>query len=189
MHKFLIVSKNLKNAEGLAKFINSLGYNDVALADSCGKARRALSQRNFVLLIIDTPLADEYGTDLALHASTHYGCGVVLITSYDMEGEIAAKTEEYGVTVLAKPLNTAFLHKMIKMLLYNKRKIDEVSGANLKLQDKLEELKIVDRAKCILIQNLNMTEQQAHRHIEKQAMDLRISKKEVAKNVLKLYEI
>ena len=57
-----------------------------------------------------------------------------------------------------------------------------------KLQTKIEESRLINRAKCILIQYLKLTEPQAHRYIEKQAMDQRISKLEVAKNILKTYE-
>ena len=57
-----------------------------------------------------------------------------------------------------------------------------------KLQTKIEEARLVNRAKCILIQYLKLTEPQAHRYIEKQAMDQRLSKTEVAQNILKTYE-
>ena len=49
-------------------------------------------------------------------------------------------------------------------------------------------MKVVARAKCALMQSLKMTEAEAHRYIEKQAMDLRLSKREVAENILKIYE-
>ena len=57
-----------------------------------------------------------------------------------------------------------------------------------KLQTKIEETRLINRAKCILIQYLKLTEPQAHKYIEKQAMNQRISKLEVAKNILKTYE-
>ena len=59
---------------------------------------------------------------------------------------------------------------------------------NIQLQQKIEEIRLVDRAKCALIQYLNLTEAQAHRYIEKQAMDLRLSRRQVAEAILKTYE-
>ena len=47
----------------------------------------------------------------------------------------------------------------------------------------------MDRAKCVLIQYLNMTETQAHRYIEKQAMDLRTTRRQIAEGILKTYEV
>ena len=59
---------------------------------------------------------------------------------------------------------------------------------NLMLHKKLDDIKIINRAKAILMQYLSMTEQQAHRYLEKQAMDLRITRVEVAKNLLSTYD-
>ncbi|HHT83072.1 MAG TPA: ANTAR domain-containing protein [Clostridiales bacterium] len=55
-------------------------------------------------------------------------------------------------------------------------------------QSSMEEKDIVDRAKAVLIKHLSMTEQQAHRFIEKQAMDMRVNKTAVAEGILKTYE-
>ena len=60
---------------------------------------------------------------------------------------------------------------------------------NKKLQQKISEVRIVDRAKCILIQHLEMTERQAHHYIEKQSMDLRQSRIVTAQNILKTYDL
>ena len=57
-----------------------------------------------------------------------------------------------------------------------------------KLKSRISEIKLVDRAKCTLIEYLRMSEEQAHHYIEKQAMDFRLTKVEVAKNILKIYE-
>ncbi len=59
---------------------------------------------------------------------------------------------------------------------------------NRKLKDTISDLKLVDRAKCALIQYLNMTEADAHRFIEKQAMNKRLSKREIALQILNAYE-
>ena len=63
-----------------------------------------------------------------------------------------------------------------------------MQSENAKLQRKLDEGRIIDRAKGILIKYLSMTEPQAHKYLERQAMDLRISKTEVAKRLLSTYE-
>ena len=53
---------------------------------------------------------------------------------------------------------------------------------------KLEELQLISRAKAVLIEYLKLTEPQAHRCIEKQAMDLGLTRRQVALNILKTYE-
>ena len=53
---------------------------------------------------------------------------------------------------------------------------------------RIEELRLIDRAKCTLISVLNISEKEAHRTIEKQAMDLRLTKKQVAEHILRTYD-
>lgn len=52
----------------------------------------------------------------------------------------------------------------------------------------MDEMSLIDRAKRALMLYLNMSEPTAHRYIEKRAMDMRLTKKEIAKNILKTYE-
>ena len=63
-----------------------------------------------------------------------------------------------------------------------------ISQENQRLQIKLIDLRIVNRAKYALIQYLGMTEEQAHKYIEQQAMNQRISKRKAAENIIKTYE-
>ena len=56
------------------------------------------------------------------------------------------------------------------------------------VEEKIEEIRLTNRAKWHLIECLSMTETEAHRYIEKQAMDLRLSKREVAENIIKTYQ-
>ena len=57
----------------------------------------------------------------------------------------------------------------------------------LSIEEKMEEIRIVNRAKWLLISELKMDEQGAHRYIEKQAMDRCISKKVIAEEIIKTY--
>ena len=52
----------------------------------------------------------------------------------------------------------------------------------------MDEIRVVNRAKWVLIEYLHMNEAQAHRYIEKQAMDMRLTRREVAESLIKTYE-
>ena len=51
-------------------------------------------------------------------------------------------------------------------------------------EEKMAEIRLVNRAKCLLIERKAMTEQEAHRWIEKQAMDRCVSRKVIAEQIL-----
>ena len=60
--------------------------------------------------------------------------------------------------------------------------------ASEQLRQRLEDFKILDRAKCCLVAVLGMDEERAHRYIQKRAMDMRLSQREIAEDILKTYE-
>ena len=113
---------------------------------------------------------------------------VVLIAKNEIADQVSAKVESYGVLVVTKPINKTLFNQAIKLACVSRKRILGIHSENLKLHNKIEEIKLIDRAKCVLIQYLNLTEPQAHRYIEKQAMDMRITKNEVAQGILKTYE-
>ncbi|GHU84065.1 hypothetical protein FACS1894196_4800 [Clostridia bacterium] len=92
-----------------------------------------------------------------------------------------ARMEPRGVVTLAKPVSPALFGQAVSILAATRAKLT-------RLQGKIEEIRIVERAKRALIQTLKMSETQAHRYIEKQAMDLRKTKYAVAENIIKTYE-
>ena len=51
----------------------------------------------------------------------------------------------------------------------------------------MKEIRIVNRAKWLLVSELKMTEPDAHRYIEKQAMDRCVSKRQIAEEIIKTY--
>ena len=55
------------------------------------------------------------------------------------------------------------------------------------MDEKMEEIRLVNRAKWLLIEKLTMTESDAHRYIEKQAMDQCVSRREIAKGIIQTY--
>ncbi len=68
-----------------------------------------------------------------------------------------------------------------------REKLRKTEKKTLSIEEKMEEIRIVNRAKWILIRELKLDEQGAHRYIEKQAMDRCISKRIVTEEIIKTY--
>ena len=68
-----------------------------------------------------------------------------------------------------------------------REKLRKTEKKTLSIEEKMEEIRIVNRAKWILIRELKLDEPEAHRYIEKQAMDRCISKRIVAEEIIKTY--
>ena len=96
--------------------------------------------------------------------------------------------EDSGAMVLPKPISRQFFCQSLKFVSAARRRMRGLKNENTRLQKKIDDIRLVDRAKCVLIQYADFTEQQAHRYIEKKAMDQRVSRREVAEDILRIYE-
>jgi response regulator NasT len=83
----------------------------------------------------------------------------------------------------------AYVYQAVKLLVAVREKMRRTEEKNATLESKMEAIRIINHAKWVLIEKHNMNESAAHRYIEKQAMDQRMSKREVAENILKKYNI
>ncbi|NLM73311.1 MAG: ANTAR domain-containing protein [Clostridiaceae bacterium] len=188
MDSALIVSFSDKSTEYLTKILQKASVKDIDSVSDAGKARRVLIDKDYDLCIVNSPLPDEFGANLARDIAVKKTSQVILLVKSEVFDEISYRVEEYGVITIAKPINNSLLWNALRLASATSKKIKAIREENLKLMQKIEDIRIVDRAKCILISNLSMTEAEAHRYIEKQAMDMRLPKRKVAEEILKIYE-
>lgn len=188
MDSVLIVSAKGKAQDALLELLRPSGCLVSASVQSGADARRLLLEGDYDLVLINTPLSDEFGHELAVEAATRTGAGVLLIVRGEQADEVSARVEDYGVFVIPKPVSRQMFYQSVKLVAASRRRLLGIKSENIRLQQKIEEIRLVDRAKCTLIQYLGMSEPQAHRYIEKQAMDLRLTRREVSERVLKTYE-
>lgn len=188
MESALIVTTTQKSIDFFTEMLNAASFSQIVTVQTCGEARRLLLERDFDLVIINAPLRDETGESLARYIAAKGASQVILVVKSEYFEEIAANTEEDGVLTVAKPINRTLFWSALKLAKAAGARLKRMQAENSKLQQKIEDIRIIDRAKCLLISYLKLTEQEAHRFLEKQAMDLRITKRAVAEGILKMYE-
>ena len=110
--------------------------------------------------------------------------GVILLAKTGTAEQIADKLQDFGVLVLAKPFTGAQFRQAVQIAASSYKRLAVLRTENAKLLDKIAQLRLVDRAKCYLIEKKGYTETDAHRLIEKRAMDTRMSRGEVAQEIL-----
>lgn len=188
MDSALIVSYTEKSAVYLAEFLAEASVTNITTLSNAGEARRMLLEKDFDLCIINTPLPDEFGESLARNIASKEISEVILIVKSELFDEVSDRVEECGVITIAKPISKPLFWNALKLASAMHKRIKAIQNENKKLIQKIEDIRIIDRAKCILISHLSITEPEAHRYIEKQAMDMRMSRRNVAEEILKIYE-
>lgn len=188
MDSILIVSSSKKGMSFFTEVLSQNSYGEIVTVTNGGEARRLLVERDFDLCIINAPLIDEFGDEFAKDIVSNGIVQVILVVRTDIYDEVSERVEELGVITIAKPMNRTIFWSALKIANATYNKMCRLKKENNKLLQKIEDIRMIDRAKCILIQYLNMTETEAHRYIEKQAMDMRSTRKVVAEGILRTYE-
>ena len=189
MTSILLVTGSSKAAGTYTQLINGVQPSlTVCRAKSCGEARRLMSDGNFAVILIQTPLPDNFGVDLAKDAARG-NAGIMLAVSANLEKELSQKLQAEGIFVFSPTITRKTFEGAERLLIAVHYRLEKAQPSAESLQEKLRDIRIVDRAKCYLIQYEKMTEPEAHRYIEKQAMDRRAPKREVAEDILRRYHI
>ena len=187
VYSVLIVSAAEGFNDTLSTLLPTSKYSPTNFVSNISAAKRALAERAFDFVIINSPLPDDIGTRFAIDTGSSKETVVLLIVRAELQAEIYDKVAEHGVFVLPKPTSKPTMTIALSWLSSAREKLRKTEKKTLSIEEKMEEIRIVNRAKWLLISELKMDEQGAHRYIEKQAMDRCISKKVIAEEIIKTY--
>lgn len=185
-YRVLVAGGNEKLCELLSEILPRNEYEFLVPAKTAGEVRRLTMDRSVDLVILNAPLKDEFGVQLAQDLAEN-NLGVLLLTGSDVSEQVSYRVEQSGVITLAKPTTKQSLYITLRALTALRSKLLQMEQKTKALQQKVADIHTVNHAKWLLIQHDNMTENDAHRFIEKQAMDMRLSRREVAESIIRTY--
>ena len=183
----MIVSTTDKALGFFQKILPKDQFYPLTWVHSAGEAQRELINRSVDIVVINAPLTDEMGTELAIELAHSNSCGVMMMVKNDVYEQVSYKVEEYGVLTLPRPCTAQQAFQTMKLLLATQQRLRALEQTTASLEEKMKEIRLVNRAKGLLMDNLKFTEQEAHRYIEKAAMDNCKKKAEIAQNIINTY--
>lgn len=186
-YKVLIVSSSDQFNDSTKALLPPSVYWPVKCVKTAGEARRLLIGMNYDLILINAPLQDEFGSRLATDLCTECSAGVLLFVKNELYDDIYAKVMEAGVMVIGKPTSGMMVAQTLRMMCSARERMRQMEQKQTSVEDKINEIRVMNRAKWLLIENEGMTEDEAHHYIEKQAMDQRLSKAETAERIIAKY--
>ena len=187
-YSVLLVSASDKINAAILELLPMTDYWPVVTVKSVEEAKRRMLEQSYDIVLINAPLPDDFGMQFAIDVCRRSEAGVLILVKNDLYNDIYAKVVEFGVMTLSKPANVSMLSQTLRILCATRERMRQVAAKQATVEEKMEEIRLVNRAKWQLIQCLSMTEGEAQRYIEKQSMDLRISKRQVAENIIKAYK-
>lgn len=185
--KILLVSASKKSGEALEQLLRRYSWTNIDLVFDGSDARRSTLQVDYDMMIVNMPLKDEQGHGLALDIIQATSLSVIAIVKAESYGLLSSKLEPAGVLVCPKPFQQSDFLSSVRLAAAFRNRLKKYESENRKLQKKYEEQRVVSRAKCLLVEFEKMSEPEAHRYIEKMAMDKRSTKLEISNRLIALY--
>ena len=187
VYSVLIVSAAEKLNTALTSLLSDGHHGPVRTVSSLSAAKRAWGERSYDFVLINSPLPEDAGIRFAIDTANAEGTVVLLFLREEVYEEITEQVMEHGVFTLSKPLTRPVLFQAFYWMASAFERLKKTEQKTLSVEEKMAEIRIVNRAKWILISELKMDEPQAHRYIEKQAMDRCVSRRIIAEEIIKLY--
>lgn len=183
--KVFINAKTIEFCENIKAALDDFADTTVLCTSDEQAAAEDFTQ--YDAIVVSAPLRSEFGLEFVAEASKKTRAPIIVLARADIADDVQKRVRFTGAFVLGKPFTKSVLVQTIKMAVIAQENVNRLQNEKTELQGKLDDVKIIDRAKCCLIEYLNMTENQAHKHIQKTAMDTRRTQREIAEDILRTY--
>ena len=183
VYSVLVVSASEKFNQAISEFFPLPVFCPVRVVSNISAAKRAIAERDFDMVVVNSPLPDDTGICFSIDTVGANGTVVLFLVRSDQFAESYDRLAEHGVFLMQKPTQKSVLQLASGWLISARERIRKTERKTLSIEEKMNEIRLVNRAKWLLIGELKMTEPDAHRYIEKQAMDRCVSRRIVAEEI------
>lgn len=157
-------------------------------ADSVRQALDLFDAGGIDGVLIAEPVTGSSGQELALQLKKRRCMAVLLLAEPTHADAATALLEQSGVLVLPNDAPESLIVQTIRLLAAVRIQLEQMQHKTEKLEAKVADIRIINRAKLLLVQHLQMTETEAHKYIEKQAMNTSKPRRTIAENIIRTYE-
>ena len=168
----------------LAEMLTEEGYVVVGEAGDGARAIELADELRPDLVILDVKMPVLDGISAAEAIAGKRIAPVVILTAFSQRDLVERARDAGAMAYLVKPFSKTDLVPAIEMAVSRFAELSLLEAEVADLSERLETRKAVDRAKGILQQQLSLSEPEAFRWIQKTAMDLRLSMRQVADGVV-----
>ena len=186
-YSVLVASASEKLNTAVSALLSGFGCRPVRFAADLSSAKRLAAEHDYDFIIINSPLPDDAGTRFAIDLCRETAASVLLLVQSDIHEQVRDKVADHGVFTLPKPIGKSTFALALGWMASSRERTRKAEKKSLSVEEKMEEIRLVNRAKWLLIHELGMDEPEAHRYIGKQAMDRSLPKPEIARQIISTY--
>lgn len=168
----------------IVETLTDAGYKVVAEAGDGEAAYQAAIENHPDLCVMDVKMPKMDGITAAEKIMKEISCAVVMLTAFSQKELVERARDAGAMAYVVKPFTPAELLPAVEIALSRHAEIQSLEGEVADLQDRFETRKVVDRAKGLLMENMEMSEPDAFRWIQTTSMNRRLTMREVAEAVV-----
>ncbi|MBR3421897.1 MAG: ANTAR domain-containing protein [Ruminococcus sp.] len=177
MEKVIVVSSSKTAAEALLDFLRGSFKCTPKIVESAYQAKTALESDILTeLVMINSPLMDESGIEFAEYVTGNTAANCILLVKAEAADKLGERAEKAGVIIVGKPFSKTMLYQIVRTVDIAVARSAELYLRNAHLEEKINEIQTIDKAKFMLMEHKSMTESEAHAYIEQYAMNKRKKK-------------
>ena len=184
VYSTLIVSASANFNTALYGLLPESKCSPAHTCSSISAAKRVFAEQEFDFVLINSPLPDDTGVRFAIDVCKSKNCVALLLVRSELHDEIYEKVFPWGVFTLAKPTSRTALIRALDWMVSTRERLRNLEKKALSIEEKMEEIRLVNHAKWLLISQRQMNESAAHRYIEKQAMNRCLTQREVSLEII-----
>ena len=184
-YSVLLVSASEKLNTAMASAFPSTDFWPIRTVRSVSQARRLTLETPFDLILVNSPLPDGGALQFCIDVCSKSESGVLLLVPGEDYEENYYQALPHGVMTLSRPVTREILTQSLRLLCAVRERLRSVGKAQTTVEEKMEELRLVNKAKWILMERQGMKEDEAHKAILRRAMEQRVSKKEIAEQIIR----
>jgi AmiR/NasT family two-component response regulator len=168
----------------LKEMLEEEGFDVVGEAADGDAAVRLARERDPDLVIMDIKMPGLDGLSAAEKVVSEGISAVLILTAFSQRDLVQRAAKAGAIGYLVKPFQKSDLVPAIEVALARHAELQAVRKETADLAEQLETRKIVDRAKGKLMDERGLSEAEAFRSIQKQAMDQRRPMRSIAEEIL-----
>jgi len=167
-----------------AETLADLGHQVVAAAANGRELVEACRQHQPDLVVTDIKMPEMDGIDAALEITRERTVPVILVSAFHDDDLLARAGGSRIMAYLVKPIERADLVTAIAVARQRFAELQGLENESARLRQSLEDRKLIERAKGILMDQTGLKEQAAHRRMQRMATDRNLKLVDVARTIL-----
>lgn len=186
-YSVLIVSASEKFNTALCTLLPAMRYHPITQVKEIASAQRLLSDMAYDFVIINTPLPDDFGTRFAIGLADKKNTVCLMFVKSEQYADVFDRVMSRGVFTLTKPSAPSAVRQALDFMAAARERLRCLEKKTATMEEKMADIRLANRAKWLLISHEHMTEDEAHKTIEKQAMDRCVTRRVIAEEIVGLY--